>query len=361
MFKNNLQVVKDLLDAKRQRQQGKISLDQVNTDGFDSYKKGGIVVKKMKQKQKQKQSQQTKINIRIGDTSKKRKSKSRKPSEKKEKTETKIQFVPQYIQSSPMITSDTMRSSLQPVNLSEALNKKLGEFEQKINQGIPLQNVEELSSLINQGIQAASRLTRPPRTDISRPPPMMRPESVSSTGSIYEYNLPDLEEENNMSFSSSSLMPYRLPEVPEEKYPIEEQPQVSAPLALDFVQVAPNYIFRPPLGDIAPLADLPNQPINLPPIEEVKQEENYPIVAGDFIKFNEPEQEIFQTGNKVKKDKPFLNTGYKFKGSDVYLSKKNNIYMFNSNEEFGPANTVLTPKDFRKLQRYINSENLKFE
>jgi len=311
-------------------------------------------VKKIKQKQKQKQSQQTKINIRIGDISKK-KSKSRRRSERnrtdaREKVDTKIQFVPQYIQSGPMITSDTVRSSLQPVNLSEALNKRLGEFEKKINEGIPLQNVEELTRLINKGIETMKR----PNV----PPPFMYSSASSDSGDMYSYNLPDDGDFSPLNLSEIKPVPRNEGPPRQEfeddmKYPVGD--------ALEYI---PNYVFNQPLGDIAPLVDLPNLPINLPPIEEEAQEEvNYPLVAveSDFIKVKEPENETFTTGIKEKKDKIFLNTGYQYKGKEVYLSGKSKPYMFTTEGEFKPARNVLTPSQFRKLEANIQSKNLKYK
>lgn len=337
-------------------------------------------VKKIKQKQKQKQSQQTKINIRIGDISKK-KSKSRRRSERnrtdaREKVDTKIQFVPQYIQSGPMITSDTVRSSLQPVNLSEALNKRLGEFEKKINEGIPLQNVEELTRLINKGIETMKR----PNV----PPPFMYSSASSDSGDMYSYNLPDDEDYSTSwrDFSPINLSEIKFPPVgvPRNEGPEEASSRVwetlfpQGPPRQEFeddmkypigdaLEYIPNYVFNQPLGDIAPLVDLPNLPINLPPIEEEAQEEvNYPLVAveSDFIKVKEPENETFTTGIKEKKDKIFLNTGYQYKGKEVYLSGKSKPYMFTTEGEFKPARNVLTPSQFRKLEANIQSKNLKF-
>jgi hypothetical protein len=294
-------------------------------DTIAEFKKGGKV-KKIKQKQKQKQSQQTKINIRIGELSKK-KSKSRRRSERKEKADTKIQFVPQYIQSGPMITSDTVRGSLQPVNLSEALNKRLGEFEKKINEGIPLQNVDELKSLINQGIEAMKRPTD------RRPPPLMRDDSLSSldSGDMFYYNLPDDEEYS--SRPQEQFYPLNFTE-------IKPVPRNEGPPRLEFeddmkypIDYIPDF-FRRPLGG---MGLEPNLPINLPPIEEEPEEEvNYPLVEASqppIVEVPGPYKGKFL--NKQPEDFPeliptedfyLINKWYRTAGKDKYYQLGARLY-----------------------------------
>jgi hypothetical protein len=110
--------------------------------------------------------------------------------------------------------------------------------------------------------------------------------------------------------------------------------------------------------------ELPNLPIQLPPIEEEPEEEvNYPLVVQNpnFIKSSEPERETFSTGVKVKKEKEFLNTGYQFKGKDIYLSEKNNPYMFTQAGEFKPAINAVSDPDLKIIKQFLKTQGITIE
>ena len=359
----------------------------------ETFKKGGKVKRSHKIKQKQKQSQSTRININIG-TSKKRKSSKRKVSREPDVIRAP-QIIPQYIQTSgPMVnqpppTSVKEASSAsvgQALNLDE-LSRNIGNgfasMEQRLGQGIPLSNVEELSGLIRQGIDTAKKLGRPkPRRQMydddiassgySTPPEFSSASFFAPTLFNPNFNKSPLPAEPPL-FSSSSSSDVNFPMV---QKPLED------PVSMDNLSINGNlqdYYF--PRFKEPSLPPLPNLPIQLAPIDDEKEEQEiYPIVP--FVE-NAPMQEPGQVvasadgAGFVQKNvgkQPLYDTGFEFvytsmapnrKDSTthrrkIYLTNKNNIYFNPVDDQWKNANNLITPKHFAALKQFVSDNGLTY-
>jgi hypothetical protein len=336
----------------------------IDTEGF---KKGGKVKRSYKMKQKQKQSQSTRININIG-TSKKRKSGARKKASREPDVIRAPQIIPQYIQTSgPMVNQPppasvreaSSASVGQALNFDE-LNRNIGNrfasMEQRLGQGIPLSNVEELSGLIQQGIDTAKKLGRPkPRTNVFY-------DDSAASG----YSTPP-------EFSSgSSFAPTLFNTKFDDKSPFPvEPPRFSSSSSSDG-----GFIYFP-RSEGPTLPQLPNLPVQLPEIDDEKM---YPIAP--FVE-NAPIQEPGQVeaspdgagfvGKNVNRQ-PLYDTGYEFvfttmarnrngattNRRKIYLTNNNTLYFNPVDGQWERASSRLSRPNYTKLKKFVADNGLSY-
>jgi hypothetical protein len=335
----------------------------IDTEGF---KKGGKVKRSHKMKQKQKQSQSTRININIG-TSKKRKSGARRKVSREPDVIRAPQIIPQYIQTSgPMVNQPppasvreaSSASVGQALNLDE-LNRNIGNrfasMEQRLGQGIPLSNVEELSGLIRQGIDTAKKLGRPkPRTNFYN-------DDSAASG----YSTPP-------EFSSASSFAPTLFDTnyDESPFPVEP-PRFSSSSSSDG-----SFIYFP-RSEGPTLPQLPNLPVQLP---EIDDEKIYPIAP--FVE-NDPIQEPGQVEaspdgagiiSKQVNRKPLYDTGFEFvfttmarnrrdtttNRRKIYLTNKNTLYFQQDDGQWERASSRLSRPNYARLQKFVADNALSY-